>query len=146
MSVKYFSHGQSRRLNHRLWFMKRQEAETKRKTTEHKLCLSRKRKVSCICLCKQHDCSCHCMSVNTDAFRRAQQRQEQENRQRLSLWVRVLLYISHWPLKVALCHNTLVHTTPAAVNCHTLLLSACQPARFSRRASIPHGQIKAVSH
>lgn len=81
-----------------------------------------------------------------DAFRRAHQRQEQENRQKLSLWMRVLLYISHWPLKVALCHNTLVHTTPAAVNCHTLLLSACQPARFSRRASIPHGQIKALSH
>lgn len=63
-----------------------------------------------------------------------------------SLWVRVLLYISHWPLKVALCHNTLVHTTPAAADCHTLLLSACQPSRFSRGASIPHVQSKALPH
>lgn len=39
MSVKYFGHGQSRRLKHSLWFMKMQKAETKRKTTEHKLCL-----------------------------------------------------------------------------------------------------------
>lgn len=145
MSVKYFSHGQSIRFNHRFWFMKRQKAKLKEKQLNEK-CLSRKRKVSYICLCKQHDCSCHCMSLNTDASRRAHQRQEQENRQRLSLCVRVLLYISHWPLKVALCHNTLVHTTPAAVNCHTLLLSACQPARFSRRASIPRSQIKAKSH
>lgn len=43
--MKYFSHGQSR-LNHRLWFMKNQKAETKRKTTEHKLCLPEQEKES----------------------------------------------------------------------------------------------------
>lgn len=99
-----------------------------------------------LCVCKQYDCSCHCMRVDTDAFRHAHRRQEEENRHRLSRWVRVLLCISRWPLKVALCHNTLVPTTPAAVKCHRPLLSASQPARFSRQPSLPHFQGKALPH
>lgn len=71
-------------------------------------------------------------------------RQEKENRRRLSRWVRVLLCISRWPLKVALCHNTLVPTTPAAVKCHRLLLSASQPARFSRQPPPPLDKVQTV--
>lgn len=52
---------------------------------------------------------------------------------RLTQWVWVLLCISRWPLKVALCHNTLAPTTPAAGKCHRPLLSA----RFRRQSSIP---------
>lgn len=46
---------------------------------------------------------------------------------------RALQRITRWPLKVALCHNTLVPTTPAAVKCHRPLLSAGQPATAYRR-------------
>lgn len=48
-----------------------------------------------------------------------------------------LLRITRWPLKVALCHNTLVPTTPAAVKCHRSLPSAGQPAAACRRRTIP---------
>lgn len=95
-----------------------------------------------LCVCKQYDCSCLCTCVVTDAFGRAHRRREEGNRHRLSRWVRVLLCISRWPLKVALCHNTLVPMTPAAVKCHRPLLSASQPARLSRQPSLPHLQGK----
>lgn len=93
------------------------------------------------CVCKQHDCSCLCMCVVTDAFRRAHRRREEEIRHRLSCWVRVLLCISRWPLKVALCHNTLVPTTPAAVKCHRPLLSASQPVSQLDSADNPPSPI-----
>lgn len=70
-----------------------------------------------------------CVCADTDAFRRVHRRREQERRRSLGCWARVLLCIIRWPLKVALCHNTLVPMTPAAVKCHRPLLSASQPAQ-----------------
>lgn len=75
--------------------------------------------------------------ADMNALRHAHRGQQQENLHRLSLCVQVLLCISCWPLKVALCHNTLVPTIPAAAKCHRLLLSASQLARFSRQPSLP---------
>lgn len=50
---------------------------------------------------------------------------------------RALLRITRWPLKVALCHNTLAPTTPAAVKCHRPLPSAGQPAAAACRRHTP---------
>lgn len=77
-----------------------------------------------------------------NAFRRAHRRREEETDRG---WVWALLCINRWPLKVALCHNTLAPTTPAAGKCHRRLLSAIQPARFSRQLSIPHLQTQTTT-
>lgn len=64
-------------------------------------------------------------------------RQTTGTRENVRWGCRALLRITRWPLKVALCHNTLVPTTPAAVKCHRPLPSAGQPAAACRRRTNP---------
>lgn len=108
-------------LNYNLIHAGTHRLKTGHRTVDTQTCLVKLR----VCLCVLTvGLSVLCMRVVMDAYRPVRRRKEEEMDTGLRRRVCVLLYISRWPLKVALCHNSLVPTTPAAGKRHRQLLSA----------------------